>query len=1385
MSGGGITAAANAFLNLVGSTNTASLSTGDTVGAYGGDNTIDAGADEKIYIDGTEGEFDLVVASNDQNNVQAAGDQPAGIFLGYNDQVNVVGSTDYVSLGSGDAAGVFGGANTITAQAEVALYLNSTLGNFDLVTASNEQNTVLTADGQASGISLAANTQVNIVGSTDDVELATGDAAGVYGGDNTITAQADVDLYLSSTNGNFDLVTASNEQSSVLTADGQPSNIGLAANTQVNLVGSSDDLGLATGDAAGVYGGANTITAQADVDLYLSSTNGNFDLVTASNEQSTVLTGDGQPSNIGLAANTQVNLVGSSDDLGLATGDAAGVYGGANTITAQADVDLYLSSTNDNFDHVTASNEQNNVLTADGQASDIGLAADTQVNIFGSTDDVGLATGDTAGVYGGDNTITAQADTCIVLGTTNDSSDLVVVSGDLAGGEAANGQGTGVDLNSNTQAYVSGSGDTVILATGDSAAVSGGGDVIDAQAGDFVYASDTDSNFDTVVASDDQSNVDAADGEVAGITLASDTQANIVGSSDAITLNAGDSAGVYGGGNTINAGADMDVYIGETDGASDTVNASGDQNNVEVAAYNQLAGITVGGNDEVDVYGSSDTVSLGSGDSAGVYGGGNTVNAGAGQAVQVGNTGSDIDTINAVEDQAGATAADGTATGMIIDADAQANLFGDDDTITMNAGSYIGIQGGAGYSIYAYDATIATAADTSFNLWNGSDTVYLGASSYVGLQGGGVYSVFASNDTIATAANTSFNLWNGSDTVYLGASSYVGLQGGGVYSVFASNDTIATAANTSFNLWNGSDTVYLGASSYVGLQGSSGYSVYASGDAIATAGTTDFSLFGSDDTVTLGVASGATIVGSGSTVELTTDDGLTASGETVNIGGGVAMGAITGSDNTVNVSSGDALGLVGSGDVVSGSGASVTFGADTLASFENGGNTVGLTGNDSLNASGETVEIGGNVNMGPITGADNVVYVGSGDELGLVGSGDEVKGSGASVTFGANTLASFDNGGNIVGLTGNDSLNASGETVEIGGNVGLGAITGANNAVYVGNGDQLSLVGSGDVVSGSGASVTLGANTLATFNNGGDSIGLATNDTLNASGETVSVGNNVSMGPIEGSNNVVQAGSGDNFSLSGDYDTVSEGSSSIVDLIAGDQHDTVDASNDSIPIASNVVVTVNGTGDTVDAFYGENGDTIYANNDTIRLGSYVDVTVVGSNDRIDGSSNDTIDANGMNDPVSANNSDVVYFGTDTGDYVSGAGDSGSDWAGNPTQDGGDDGWGDSGSGFGVAANTTKTMSVVAQYDLGEGYTAASVTSDTAWEVAETGDRCSRRSRDSGTLRLSTLSDGPDRSLAGASPPGRGRPRRPLAVPFRRSIRRSSSRQSRPGRMQRG
>ncbi|WP_175796682.1 beta strand repeat-containing protein [Burkholderia anthina] len=617
-SGATVDAAGSDSVTVNGSNNGISESAGDYLVANGGNNIINAVAGAQTYITGTNSNLDTVNATGDQLGGTTANGQPTGILFNTNAAADIIGSNNGIREAAGDYVIANGGDNTIDAVAGAQAYITGTNGNFDTIDGSGDAVGGKTANGQPTGILLSTNAQANVNGSGDGVNEAAGDSVGVYGGGNSIDVIAGTYTAIGNTNGNFDTINGSSVAWGVTTANGQSTGIGLNANSQANVNGSGDGVYEATGDSLGIYGGGNSINTTAGALTVVGDTNGNFDTINASGDVIGGTTANGQSTGIGINANSQANINGSNDGVTEATGDSLGVYGGGNVINAASDANLSIGDTNGSFDTINDSGDASGSTTANGQGSGIWVDANSQANVNGSGDGVYEAAGDSLGVYGGGNTISTVAGALTVVGDTNGAFDTIDGSNDALGGATANGQSTGIGLNANTQVNVNGSNDGINEATGDTAGVYGGGDVINLAANTCTVVGDTNGAFDTIDGSGDTLGGTAGNGQGTGIGMNVNSQVNVRGSDDGVNEAAGDSLGVYGGGNTINTTAGALTYIADTNGNADTIDASGDVFG-GTTANGQDTGIYVDGSSQVDVYGSNDGIN-GSSDSIAING---------------------------------------------------------------------------------------------------------------------------------------------------------------------------------------------------------------------------------------------------------------------------------------------------------------------------------------------------------------------------------------------------------------------------------------------------------------------------------------------------------------------------------------------------------------------------------------------------------------------------------------------------------------------------------------------------------------------------------------------------------------------------------------------
>lgn len=241
--------------------------------------------------------------------------------------------------------------------------------------------------------------------------------------------------------------------------------------------------------------------------------------------------------------------------------------------------------------------------------------------------------------------------------------------------------------------------------------------------------------------------------------------------------------------------------------------------------------------------------------------------------------------------------------------------------------------------------------------------------------------------------------------------------------------------------------------------------------------------------------------------------------------------------------------------------------------------------------------------------------------------------------------------------TGSDNLNlsASGDTVDAAANSTGDVITATDDTLNGSTDFTGYLVGTGNTLNlASGSS-----SSFALFGSG---------DTVNSSG-----------------NNIYLSQSGISDTVSGIYNTVTLQSSDqtvatngdVVDANSGVQGDVIDGAYDTLNADGTGSFTIDGSIDTVtgsDDQLSVNGtdEDIDVSHATIDVTGDDGVTIDGSDDKIVGSSGDDFTITGTDDDVDASDASITFDGSNTGDYVSGSGDSGSNWDDPDTGDPGPD-----------------------------------------------------------------------------------------------------------------
>jgi predicted Zn-dependent protease len=251
--------------------------------------------------------------------------------------------------------------------------------------------------------------------------------------------------------------------------------------------------------------------------------------------------------------------------------------GGGYYINLGANDRLELKNTSGNYDQITSSGDVSSGSTADHQMAGIYFDANAQANVTGDNNAITLATGNSLGAYGSSNSISSGANDLVMIGNTTSGVDVITAINQLGGATTANGQPTGVYLNSGAKAYIDGSNSTISESSSNEVTLTAGGDTVNANG---------DSNLNNVYGARNITNVIGTK-NITNNSGAGD-QTNVSGT-EAVTNNYGDSDNTSAAGykdSTNNFGANEHTQSTGTYDA--TVNAvASDTNNTNGIASNR------------------------------------------------------------------------------------------------------------------------------------------------------------------------------------------------------------------------------------------------------------------------------------------------------------------------------------------------------------------------------------------------------------------------------------------------------------------------------------------------------------------------------------------------------------------------------------------------------------------------------------------------------------------------------------------------------------------------------------------------------------------------------------------------------------------------------
>jgi trimeric autotransporter adhesin len=446
------------------------------------------------------------------------------------------------------------------------------------------------------------------------------------------------------------------------TVDGSTDSLVAGNDVALNLNGSGDTAVLGTGTSIQAIGGGNDITAVSSDSITIGGTSGSADIIDASGEETgapvvgpaaagiylengATATVNGSNNDLAVANDVLLDLNGSGDTAVLGTGTSIDAIGGGDDITAVSSDSITIGGTNGSADIIDASGEEigNNVVgttpagiylqndaqaTVNGNSDSLAAGNNDALTLFGNGDATQLGTGTSLNETGGGNDITAGSADAIVLGGTGGTADIVTASGEVAGGQTADGQGTGIELLNGATATINGSSDDTFDGTNVTSTLNGTADIVNMSGGDTA----TINGSGELVTGDVAGDIANLDSNTSVTITGTGGQFQVegtgvtVGASGEIGSSVNDASLSLSGNNdtmTLGAGSSLLLFAGDQ---SDSISLSGGT----VAMQNNDGNTTIAG--------SNDSLVLGSGDTATLIGSNDTASAGENSLVNFYNS---------------------------------------------------------------------------------------------------------------------------------------------------------------------------------------------------------------------------------------------------------------------------------------------------------------------------------------------------------------------------------------------------------------------------------------------------------------------------------------------------------------------------------------------------------------------------------------------------------------------------------------------------------------------------------------------------------------------------------------------------------------------------
>ncbi len=623
--------------------------------------------------------------------------------------------------------------------------------------------------------------------------------------------------------------------------------------------------------------------------------------------------------------------------------------------------------------------------------------------------------------------------------------------------------GTGITvmaakLNEPYRAY----GSVINLVAGDSIKIIDmGGITINAGAGEAIDLASSD--WDTINVSGDSSNLTAADGQAAGITMEPHSAANFNGSGNTIRAAAFASISNSTGNDIILIGNDASVQSGSGNRivAADGTRVYIDETNDTLIGNNEI--VTFGGS--LTLQGTGDVITgfgtLTLVDHASVtFNGAGTINAGVGNAIMIGGDRSSV-TINANGDAAGGKTRDGQVTGIALGRAVDATIVGAGNAVTAAGNNHLKA---------SHDDIIVS----------GTGVFIDGASNHI-----------TAVDNIAmTLSSLDF------DSTITGNGETIASNGQGSLTLRGTGD-IVTATNQTLTLAN--------AGSSLTINGSNNTIVAGAGDTITITGAPEGTR---PDQYTLKAASASSIVlgqnvrlsidGSGNTLTAAGDDDITGSGNTITVMG--AYNAITGDHNAIKASGTTVSILNSQNDTLYGNSNTITGGSSILR-LEGTGNTVASGSIAVTLAAGVSVTLSGAGDVA-YAGADNRITINAAtDAIGTLACYVETSNNTAGIVANQGARVDFKGAGNHITTHGAYSVGADDADIVV---AGSGThFTGDNNMLDAADNLSMAVFGNNNVLLGNHETVMSYVGSL-TLKGDGDSV-MTSGSKLTANGVSVTL----------------------------------------------------------------------------------------------------------------------------------------------------------------------------------------------------------------------------------------------------------------------------------------